>query len=352
MKRTFFSLLMVAILLSACAKNNTNVVIETTEAAKADDKVSSELVETTKGTTTNEVIESVNHMTEREFSFDPDNKFRYTGDDQYLKVITDEMVNIGEKNFGGQGAVVIPTPYIAKVDDSDKDDIKVYGDFYINGYTMNGTIFMFKCGGSYPGCYHLKEEDGKVVYLNQEIAEDGSRFDSSLRRICGNDESLVKAILAVKDGDFDKTRIEYVEMYAKEKGLRVSGIKDYGWPIILFNNISDAEFLYNFYSSYFSEIREEDYLNDLEERLMRLKEKYITKDALADIDKKTSEVGADMIISAQDVTDEMEDTLQVDDLGNGNLKVSFSIGDNIVTVIDVKLGEVNGNKMITKISVE
>lgn len=295
----------------------------------------------------NEVKESVNHMTEREFSFDSKVKFVYTGDDDYMKAITDDMVLMSEDLFGDQGAVEIPTPRIVKMDDSDKKDIKVYGDFWIYGYQMYGTIFNTKNGSSNPGCYHLKDEDGKITVISKEFAEDGSNNWSSLVKICGGDEELAKKVSNHPAAeDEEKLRLDYAKMYAKANNLKFSGIKDYGWPVILLSDISDAEFLYNFYSAYFYEIRQEDVLNDMTQRIENLKKKYMTPELIKKMDDKSSEAGADMIINAQDVTEEMLDTLQVDDYGNGKLQMTYALGKESETRINVKLDMINGKKTI------
>ena len=284
--------------------------------------------------------ETVNKMSEREFGFNPSVKFVYTEDDDYIKAITDDMVILSEDMFGDQAAVEIPTPRIVKIDDSDKKDIKVYGDFWIYGYQMFGTIFNTKNGGSNPGCYHLKDEDGKITVLSKEFAEDGSNNWSSLVKICGGDENLAKQVSnrpnAVEE---ENLRAEYAKMYAKANNLKLSGIKDYGWPVILFDDISDAEFLYNFYSAYFYEIRQDDVLNDMVERIDKLKNKYMTSDLIKKMDEKTVDLGADAIINAQDVTETMLDTLEAIDDG-GKLTVKFDTGAEKPTEISVKLSKV------------
>ena len=295
----------------------------------------------------NEIKESVNHMTEREFRFDSKIKFVYTGDDDYIKAITDDMVLLSEDLFGDQGAVEIPSPRIVKIDDSDKKDVKIFGDFWIYGYQMYGTIFNTKNGGSNPGCYHLKDEDGKITVISKEFAEDGSNNWSSLVKICGGDEDLAKMILnKLSPTEDEQLRLEYASMYAKANNLKFSGIKDYGWPVILSSDISDAEFLYNFYSAYFYEIRQDDVLNDMTERIENLKSKYMTLELIKKMDEKSSEAGADMIINAQDVTDEMLDTLQVDDFGNGKLHMSYAPGTESATKINVNVEMRDGKKVI------
>lgn len=344
MKKYLSILLVVSLIgvsLISCTSKQANQVAESTSKVET-------VAETTKSQNSgNEIKESVNHMTEREFKFDSGVKFVYTEDDDYMKAITDDMVLLSEEMFGNQGAVEIPTPHVVKIDDSDKNDIKVYGDFWIYGYDMYGTIFNTKNGGSNPGCYHLKDESGKITVISKEIAEDGSNNWSSLVKICGGDEELAKQVISHLPSDEDeKLREKYAKMYAKANGLRLSGIKDYGWPVILFGDISDAEFLYNFYSAYFYEIRQEDVLNDMTKRIENLKNKYMTKELIKKMDDKSSEAGADMIINAQDVTEEMLDTLQVNDYGNGNLTMTYAPGKESETKINVKVENRDGKKII------
>lgn len=333
-------LLVTAFILTACGNKKDAEVV-----AQKETVVEPKEVDNKKGTS--EIVESVNHMTEREFRFNTEIKFAYTGDDDYMKAITDDMVLLSEDMFGDQGAVEIPTPKIVKIDDSDKKDIKVYGDFWIYGYQMFGTIFNTKNAGSNPGCYHLKDEDGKITVISKEFAEDGSNNWSSLVKICGNDEELAKKVSnRLSQEEDEKLRADYAKMYAKANNLKLSGIKDYGWPVILFNDISDAEFLYNFYSAYFYEIRQDDVLNDMVSRIDNLKKKYMTPDLIRKMDEKSDEAGADMIINAQDVTEEMLDTLQVDDYGNGKLQMTYALGSESETRINVKVENILGKKLI------
>ena len=351
MKKSFIFLVAVAMFLGACGNVEKVEVTETTivETTVAETTVA---VENTKAQEQKEENKSVNHYTEREFSWAGDVKFEYDGSDKYLKVVTAEMVKVGDEMFSDQGAVEIPSPLVVKVDDSDKNDIKVYGDFIIYGYVMNGTIFDMKNGGSFPGCYHLKEENGEVSFVNSEIAEDGSNNYDSLVKICGNDENLAKEIFAAKDKDQDKTRVEYAKMYAKKNNYRLSGIKDYGWPVILFDDIDNAVFVYNFFDQYYKEINQEDVLNDMVDRLTRLKEKYLTKELNDKISELAIDAGADMVINAQDVTPEMRDSLQTENTGNDSVKLSVDFGSGNKGTADVKLAMIDGKKMITDISYE
>lgn len=331
MKQTIL-LILLTLLLSGC------VVIQTENVAQSPN-VSEEPTKTVTEAESAEAgeVEKVNHMTEREFSFDDRIDFKYTGSDKILEAITDHMVTEAKKFFGGQGALEIPTPYIVKTDDSNDNDVKVYGNFYIYGYELYGTIFHNKNGGSFPGCYHLKKESDGYSYIRHEIAEDGSKNYESLVKICGGDEDLAKAIFSVANEEDAATRIKYVKMYRDANNLRISGIKDYGWPIILFDDISNPVFAYNFYKAYFDEFKQEDSLNDFAERIDRLKEKYMTSECIEEVDERTADVGADMVINAQDVTDEMMDTLQATDMGGDRVLITMEAGREEPTKIELTI---------------
>lgn len=345
MKKYIVFALSILVLICSCACSK-ETKVETAESEK--------IVETTVETIP--ILNTVNKESENQTSFDPKNDFNYSGSDNYLKVICDEMVKMAKTNYGSDDVdfIFVPTPLVVKTDDSDKNDIKVFGDFWVYGYTMDGTIFTMKNGGSYPGCYHLKDEDGNISFVKFDVAEDGSGNYESLVKICEGDENLVKEIFDISDKDEDKTRAEFIKMYASDNGLSVSGYKDYGWPVVLFDDIDDAEFAYNFYKAYFDEVRQEDYLNDMPERLERLKSKYMTSSLIKEIDDKTKESGADAVISAQDVTDEMIDTLYADNYGKGEVVVHFdkSAEDEEPVNIRFKVTTSGGKKLIESLKSE
>ena len=299
---------------------------------------SEEIKETSIKSNSDDKIETViNNKNEKNISFDSSIPFIYTGGNKYLKVITDDLFEYSKIFFESEGVVEIPSPYIVEIDNSDLNDIKIYGDFGIYGYEMSGTIFHTKNGASNPGCYHLKEENGLIKLISREIAEDGSNNWSSLLKICNNDEKLAKGILDITSEEKLTERIDYAKMYAEQNNLRLSGIKDYGSPIILFDDIKKTEFVYNFYRAYFEEIREEDSLNDMVDRLDRLKTMYFSKSLIEKIDELTMDTGADMVINAQDVTEQMMDTLEAYDKRDGYVYVKFDTGEEKPCVAKVKV---------------
>lgn len=354
MKKILISLITLTIILVGCSDSNNTIdtsikedsIIETTADITSNIKNTIENIDTNVEGNVN-VIESLNRLSNRaSFSFDANNKFVYTGEDEYIKEVVEVIKNELSNYFDQENAVEIPVPYIVRIDDEDRNNIKVFGDFYVYGYNMEGMLFVTKNAGSFPGCIHFKEENEKIVFDYIEIADDGSNNDASLLKICEDDERLKEDINNARIDDGENLRIEYVKMYAKDNNLNVAGIKDYGWPVILFNDISDAEFLFNFYDSYFDEIRQEDSLNDFEERISNLKKKYIIDEVLAKIDNQIKNTGFDPMIGANDLTETMIDTMKVDDYGNGNLIVSMDILDDENYKINVKIDNIDGKKKI------
>ena len=368
MKKYLKSIIMIitVCMITSCSNITNNYLVESTIE-------NTEMLETTNNSMVeNEIKQSVNKNTYTNANFDSNIKFSYTGDDEYIKLITDDMLLQSLEHFGDDGFVMIPTPYIVKVDESNNDDIKVYGDFWVYGYTLDGTVFNMVNGGSFPGCYHLKNENGKIFVINREIAEDGSNNFTSLVKICGGDEDLAKRINSYRsEDDTDSERIKYVKMYAEKNNLKISGIKDYGWPIILFDELSDAEFVYNFYTAYFKVAKEEkemneminglksttglfpgqeEIFNDMVEGTSNLKNIYMDEELIKKIDAQSIEKGIDAIINAKDVTDEMEDTLQVDDYGNGKLKVTYCLESENATQINIKTKIIDSHNTIVDIN--
>ncbi len=350
-------LVLLAVVLSICAgcQNQKNTVAESEESAMAlaeaekDEAVSAESESDVSESV--KVLSSYNKVNDANPSFDSKVPFSYAGDDKILKTVTEAMLIDADEKFATEGIVEIPTPYIVKIDDSDKNDIKVFGDFQVYGYALRGTIFYMENYGSMPGCYHLKEdESGVVSFASKEIAEDGSGFEPSLKKICGNDQKLYDDILK-RDSNDSALRFEYIDMYAKANGLRILGIKDYGWPIILANGISDAEFLYNFYLSYFGELLDDNLLNDKEKRLENLDAKYMDKALIDKIKSKNEELGIDFVVGASDITSEALNTLQVDDYGDGKLKVRFVSNKSNVSELDVTIENRDETKIIADINI-
>jgi hypothetical protein len=169
--------------------------------------------------------------------------------------------------------------------------------------------------------------------------------ESTFYKICGNDEELAKQVASAGSGD-DKIekRVEYVHMYGLNKGINITAIKDYGWPIIIFETAQNNEFVFDFYKSYLAEIRQEDSLNDMFERIENLKSKYLTADCIKAVDDAAADIGADQVIDAQDATDNMYNSLTVEEHDDGTFIVKMDMGDDSNRGIEVRLNNAEGKE--------
>ena len=129
--------------------------------------------------------------------------------------------------------VSIPYLYIMDIDDSDTDDIKVYGDFWFYTYKINGDTLETQAGGSYPGCMHLSKSADGLAVTRSEIVEDGSNWNDSAKEIFGD---RYEAFIAGMDDNEsrEKERADQIAAYVKENGLEVTQYQDYGWDPVKF----------------------------------------------------------------------------------------------------------------------
>lgn len=127
--------------------------------------------------------------------------------------------------------LTIPYASMTCVDGADSTDFKVWGDFWVLNYNVVGDTLKCVSGGNYPGLMHMLKvgENYEVTAFDQ--VEDGSRFDSSARRIFGDYYDALRAV----SGDEkyrEKARHDAIVQYVKENALTVKFYQDYGWPAV------------------------------------------------------------------------------------------------------------------------
>ena len=158
--------------------------------------------------------------------------YEYPGPELFYSVLYKYMIDELGKNYSDH-QVCIPCPVIIKEDESDKSDIRVYGNFWIFNYNRNGTTMENTSGGSYPGCIHLKTTDEGYEVTSMDIVEDGSGFTDSAKKIFGDNYDLF-----MKDGEDEtlreKTRAQIIANYVAANNLDITAYQDYGWePVTL-----------------------------------------------------------------------------------------------------------------------
>ena len=127
-----------------------------------------------------------------------------------------------------EGEVTIPCYTIVGKDESNPDDIRVWGDYWVYNYDISGDTLKAVSGGSHPGLMHLKKTGDKYEVTLFDQVEDGSGYLPTAKEIFGDKfEDFQK--ISSDDKERDRARAEAISGYVKSKGLNVKMYKDYGW---------------------------------------------------------------------------------------------------------------------------
>ncbi len=121
----------------------------------------------------------------------------------------------------------IPYTILVDLDDRDKDNVKVYGIFWVQDYRLNGTVLENVSGGSFPGVIKGKETDGKWEFTEMERVAQGSGNAESAKKIFGDRYEVYTQLIS--DDDVRATfRMEAIKDYVKANDLNVTAYRDYG----------------------------------------------------------------------------------------------------------------------------
>ncbi|SKB89296.1 hypothetical protein SAMN06296386_10846 [Lachnospiraceae bacterium] len=158
--------------------------------------------------------------------------YEYPGPELFYSVLYKYLIDeLGQ--WYEPADVCIPCPVIIHEDESNKEDIRVYGDFWIYNYDLDGDTLVNTSGGSHPGCIHLKATDEGYEVTGMDAVEDGSNYDPTAKKIFGEYyEDFIKEI-----GDTEKTekiRAQIIANYVAANNLSITAYRDYGWdPVTL-----------------------------------------------------------------------------------------------------------------------
>ena len=104
----------------------------------------------------------------------------------YFDAIDDYLVKEIGRYYPEAEASIPFHPYV-EVDESDSDDIKVWGDFWILNYNMSGDTLKVASGGSHAGLMHVRQiGDAHFEVTSFEPVGDGSNFTPSAKKIFGD----------------------------------------------------------------------------------------------------------------------------------------------------------------------
>ena len=166
----------------------------------------------------------------------------------YLAAICDYL----EAEYGnGSGDVMIPAPVVLYTDDSDAENVKIWGNFWTLGYSLEGTCLVCEGGGEAPGVMELTQaEDGSYEVTSFRTAGDGAEYAEGIRTFCeeaeGEDtDSLYDQYMQSNDLSASPTadvRRAFIEQYVADNGLDIDSFQDPGWdPIEIVVSSAEAD---------------------------------------------------------------------------------------------------------------
>ena len=155
--------------------------------------------------------------------------YEYPGPESFYVVLYQYLIDTYAPDYP-PAQVSIPCPVIVAEEDSDHDDIRVYGDFWIFNYDLEGDTLKNTSGGAYPGCMHFKAVDSAAGFevTSMEVVADGSDFDESAKKIFGKHyDEFVK--VNSDDKAREETRAQIIANYVAANNLSITAYQDYGW---------------------------------------------------------------------------------------------------------------------------
>ena len=129
------------------------------------------------------------------------------------------------------GMHCIPYSLIVETDEENPDDIRVWGDFWVENYDQAGDTLKSVSGGSHPGCMHVKKTDDGFEVFQFDAVGDGSDFIPTAKSIFGDRYDAFMALISNDDAK-KAARAQSILDYAEANNLDISFYQDYGWPAV------------------------------------------------------------------------------------------------------------------------
>ncbi len=171
--------------------------------------------------------------------------YEYPGPELFYSVVYRYVVDTFGNNYDATD-VCIPSVSEIYLDESDRSDIKLYGDFWIFNYNLDGDTLVTQSGGDYPGVMHLKTlDDSPEGYevTSFDLVADGSDFDKTAKEYFGEHYDAFMKIYSDQDAK-EEVRAQIISNYVAANELSITQYQDSGWdPVKL-----PAENIDSFYS--------------------------------------------------------------------------------------------------------
>ena len=145
-----------------------------------------------------------------------------------LTAVDDYLVNVLGKNYS-QAEVCIPYAFVVSTDESNPDDMLVWGDFWVFNYDIAGDTLKTVSGGNHPGLMHVKKTDNGFEVVGFDAVVDGAGNLESAKKIFGDKFSVYQEFSSANEKR-ERERLRFTADYVKKHNLSAKLLQDFGWP--------------------------------------------------------------------------------------------------------------------------
>ena len=147
-----------------------------------------------------------------------------------LTAVDDYLVNEIGQNYS-QGDVCIPCAFVVNADESNMDDILVWGDFWVFNFDIAGDTLKCVSGGDHPGLMHVKKTENGFEVTSFDAVADGADNMPSAKGIFGDKYDAFWEFNSNQEKR-EEGRLRTIAEYVKKHKLPVKLLQDYGWPAV------------------------------------------------------------------------------------------------------------------------
>ena len=126
-----------------------------------------------------------------------------------------------------EAEIRVPLPTVVAVDESNGEDIKVWGEFWVMNFNLVGDTLKMVSGGSHAGLMHIRQTEKGYTVTGFDQVGDGSLFEKTAKKIFGD---RYDAFIAVYS-DHEKRNRHHENLlseYVKKHHLTVTMYQDNG----------------------------------------------------------------------------------------------------------------------------
>ena len=121
----------------------------------------------------------------------------------------------------------VPLPTVVAVDESNGEDIKVWGEFWVMNFNQAGDTLKLVSGGSHAGLMHIRQTEKGFEVTGFDQVADGSLFVKTAKKIFGDKYDAFVAVYS----DHEKRNRHHEELlseYVRKHHLTATMYQDNG----------------------------------------------------------------------------------------------------------------------------